>query len=179
MIELDKTLERIAETEEEPSAGHFERFQEKLRRKRIKNHFTVFLKVAASLVIILLSANLYLYIKLERPEDQSLSTQKNEINEAGDYYTLQINAEMNQVEQLIKQGAGSEKDLLAVKSEFSEMDDQFKNLRKDYQNNPNDDRLQNAVIQYFQAKLEILNIVKSNMEIVKQQKLMYHENNKI
>lgn len=179
MSELDNIIGRIAETDEEPSAGHFERFQDKLQKKRGKQHFRIFLRVAAVLVFIFLSADLYLYLKETKTGDQPLTSRNNEINEAGSYYTIQINNEMNQVEKLVNQGAGSKKDLEAVRSEFSEMDNLYQNLRKDYLANPNDERVQNAMIQYFQAKLEILNIIKNNMEIVQQQKLKYHENNKI
>lgn len=179
MNELDKIIGRISEIEEEPADSHFERFQHKLQKNKGKQHYQMFLKVAAVLVFVFLSADLYLYLKDGLPKKKPISAKTNEINEAGAYYNLQINNEMNQLEQLVIQGAGSKKDLEVVKNEFSEMDNLYQNLRKDYQSNPNDERLQNAMIQYFQSKLEILNIVKSNMEFVKQQKLKYHENNKI
>jgi len=180
MNDLDKILnERFAESEEEPIAGHFERFSEKLIQKERKRRLnTLILKVAASIVFIVLSSGLLLYLKVQRTEIQYLSSQNNEIKEAGIYYTNLINSEISDIEKMAKEGIGSEKEVLEVKKEFSEMDSLFHNLEEDYQSNPNDERVVNAVIEYYRAKLEIVNTIKSDLENSKQLKIKYHENTK-
>lgn len=179
MNELDNILAKITQTEEEPTSGHFERFGDKIRKREHKRVFNLLLKAAAILVLAYLSTELYLSVNLEKRENQILAKSEKEIKDAGIYYTIQINNEMKEVKALIKEGAGSEKDLSEVRKEFSEMDNQFQNLKRDYQSNPADERLQNAIIQYYQSKLEIVNTIKNDMENVKQQKLKYYENNKI
>jgi hypothetical protein len=178
MNELDKILiDRLVELEEEPSAGHFQRFSERLnKRERIGRLNLSFLRVAAVVVFFMLSANLLVYLKVHRTEVQLSSTQKKEMKEAGYYYTSLINNDISEIEKMAKEGIGSEKEVLQVKKELSEMDSLFLNLKKDYESNPTDERILNAMIEYYQAKLDIVNTIKSDLENVKQQKVNYHEN---
>jgi len=180
MSNLNKILpECFGELEDEPSEGHFERFSEKLLKQERKGRINVsFLKIAAVFVFVLLSASLYIYLKIQITNDQELAMQKNEMKEAGLYYNKQITSDVNDIEKMAKEGIGSEKEVLQVKKELSEMDILFQNLKQDYQSNPNDERILNAMIEYYQAKLDIVNTIKSDMEDVKQQKIKYHENDK-
>lgn len=181
MSDLNEILtESINGFDEEPSAGHFERFNEKLLRQNRKIRLnSSLLKVAAAIVFAMLSANLFIYLKVQRTENQLSSDQNKEIREAGFYYTSQINSDLSDIEKMAKEGIGSEKEVLQVKKELSEMDSLYQNLEKDYQSNPKDERVINAVIEYYQAKLEIVNTIKSDLEKAKQIKFIYHENAKI
>jgi hypothetical protein len=179
MNELDKILDEITELEEQPSEGHLERFSSKLQDQHNKILFYRWLKIAAAFVLIYLSADLYINVISPHTPGAQISANEQEIENAGSYYDYKIESEMEQVENLIRQGAGSEKDLQEVKREFSKMDQQYQDLRRDYLANPKDERVQSALIQYYQSKLDIVTIVKGDLEIVKQQKLKYHESNKI
>lgn len=183
MDELDKILSNsLSEFEEEPSEGHFERFSMKLaqREREKKWSFNLsFLRVASVLVIILLSANLLAYLRVQRTENQLTSIKNNEIREAGFYYTNCINNGISDLEKMAKEGIGNPKDILQIKKELSEMDSLFQKLRKDYQSNPNDERVLNAMIEYYQTKLGIINTIKSDLENVKQRKNKFNENTEI
>jgi multidrug resistance efflux pump len=179
MNELDKILDELTKLEEQPTEGHLERFNSKLRKQHNKLVFYRWLKIAAAFVLVYLSADLYVRVISPSTPGAQISANEQEIKNAGSYYNFQIESEMEQVENLIKEGAGSEKDLQEVKNEFSKMDQQYQDLRRDYLANPNDERVQSALIQYYQSKLEIVTIVKGDLEIVKQQKLKYDENIKI
>ena len=183
MDELDKILtENRSDFDEEPMNGHFERFEERLRlsdSKRRKLHITPFLKVAAILVIILLSANLYVYLRNPKPKVQEAVTVKNDLGEATFYYTNSINNGIRDLEQMAKEGIGSKKELVQIKHELSEMDSLFVNLQQEYKANPNDERIINAMIEYYQTKLDIVNTIKTDLENVKQLKSKKHENPEI
>ena len=56
------------------------------------------------------------------------------------------------------------------------MDSLFNTLKKEYELNPNDERIINAMIDYYQTKLDIVNRIKTDLEKVKQQKIKYNEN---
>ena len=179
MNELDKILnERFAESEEEPLEGHFERFSVKLMKLERQGHSNpIILKIAASVFFIMLSSGILIYLKVQSVKQLS-SLQNNEIREAGVYYTNLINNNISDIEQMSKEGIGSEKEVMEFKKELAEMDGQFQNLEQDYHSNPNDERVMNAVIEYYQAKLEIVNTIKSDLENAKQLKFKYHENPK-
>ena len=180
MDELNKILtEHRAEFEEEPGQGHFDRFEEKLRLaelKRKKLHITPFLKIAVVLVIVLLSANLYVYLRNPKSKIQDAAVVKSDLGEASFYYTNSINNGIRDLEQMAKEGIGSKKELVQIKHELSEMDSLFVNLQQEYKANPNDERIINAMIEYYQTKLDIVNTIKTDLENVKQLKNKRNEN---
>ncbi|MCX6237404.1 MAG: hypothetical protein NTY07_07590 [Bacteroidia bacterium] len=183
MDELSKILiEHHAEFEEEPKEGHFDRFKEKLRlpeSKRKRLHISPFLKVAVVLVIVLLSANLYVHLRNHKTKVQESVAVKSDLGEASFYYTNSINNGIRDLEQMAKEGIGSHKEIVQIKHELAEMDSLFVNLQQEYRANPNDERIINAMIEYYQTKLDIVNTIKTDLENVKQLKRKNHENPEI
>ena len=183
MDELDKIIiENRHDFEEEPLDGHFDRFAERLKlaeSKRKGIQLTPFLKVAAVLVIILLSANLYVYLRNPKANMKETATVKSDLGEASFYYTNSINNGIRDLEKMANEGIGSQKELVQIKHELSEMDSLFVNLQTEYKANPNDERIINAMIEYYQTKLDIVNTIKTDLENVKHLKNKKHENSEI
>jgi hypothetical protein len=183
MDELNKIFkEHRAEFEEEPKEGHFDRFGERLRLSTSKRkgwHFSPFLKVAAVLIIVLLSANLVVHLRNQKPDVKETVVIKSDLGEASFYYTNSINNGIRDLEQMAKEGIGSRQEIVQIKHELSEMDSLFVNLQQEYKANPNDERIINAMIEYYQTKLDIVNTIKADLENVKQLKIKNHENPEI
>ena len=179
----DKIIgERRHEFEEEPKEGHFDRFSEKLRVQKSKSKapkISAFLKIAAVLIIILLSANLIAYFRNPRKESKVAQVTKNDLGEASFYYTSKINNGIRDLEKMAGEGIGSPKEIVQIKHELSEMDSLFVNLRQEYKANPNDERIINAMIEYYQTKLDIVNTIKTDLENVKNLKRKDNENPEI
>ena len=177
-----KIIERRHEFEEEPNEGHFDRFGEKLRIQKTKSKapmISAFLKVAAVLIIILLSANLVAYFTNPRSDLKGGMVIKSDLNEASFYYTSKINNGIRDLEKMAGEGIGSPKEIVQIKHELSEMDSLFVNLQQEYKANPNDERIINAMIEYYQTKLDIVNTIKTDLENVKNLKSKKHENHEI
>ena len=183
MDELDKILNENREAfEEEPRGGHFERFNHRLNAaepKRKNSLFTPFVKVAAVVVIILLSANLFIALRNHKPEVKVTEATKTDFGEAAIYYTSKINLGIRDLEKMAGEGIGSKQEVIQIKHELSEMDSLFVHLKQEYKNNPNDERIINAMIEYYQTKLDIVNTIKTDLENVKQLKNTKHENPEI
>ena len=183
MDKLDKIFfEHRDNFDEEPQTGHFERFEQRLKqveRKQPKSILSPFLKVAAVLVIVLLSANLFFTIRSPKQKIKETAANRNEINEASFYYTSKINTGIRELEAMANEGIGSPNEIVQIKHELSEMDSLFLNLQQEYKANPNDERIINAMIEYYQTKLDIVNTIKTDLEKVKQQKRKYNENTKM
>ena len=64
-----------------------------------------------------------------------------------------------------------------MNTELTEFEERFKNLQSDLAANPNDERVINAMLEYYQAKLEIINMIVNKLQEVKQQKNKNHESN--
>ena len=183
MDKLEKILiEHRADFEDEPKEGHLDRFGERLRlaeSKRKGFQLTPFLKIAAVLVIILLSANLVVYLRNQKSEIKETAVVKSDLGEASFYYTNRINNGIRDLEKMAGEGIGSRKEIVQIKHELSEMDSLFVNLQAEYKANPNDERIINAMIEYYQTKLDIVNTIKTDLENVKHFKRKNHENPEI
>jgi len=168
--------------EEEPNEGHFDRFTEKLTNLNMKSrrtHFPNFLKVAAVLIILLLSADLVIHFVQPKPAAMESQLIKSDLGEASVYYTGKINKGIRDLEKMAGEGVGSKQEIVQIKHELSDMDSLFVNLQKEYKSNPNDERIINAMIEYYQTKLDIVNTIKTDLENVKQLKQTKHENPEI
>lgn len=172
MNDIDKILTmHRAELEEEPIDGHLDRFRERLTKSELKQkyRFTGFFKVAAVLVIILLSANLVVTLRNVKEVAKLTVAGNKELSEASFYYTNSINSGIRDLEHLASEGIGTPQEIVQIKQELSEMDSMFYNLQQEYKVNPNDERIINAMIEYYQTKLDIVNTIKTDLEKIKQQ----------
>lgn len=180
----DIILENIDElNDNEPMEGHFARFEAKLNaqnKKKKKITFDVVWKVAAAVIFVLLAGNqTYIYFS---PNGQGILSQKNaapiislasvsnEYQEVEFYYTSAINSGLDQWNKLNEAGLISEDEQSMMNEELTEFDTLYKNLQEDLQANPNDDRVINAMLEYYQAKLSVINIIVDKLEEVQQRK---------
>ena len=174
--------EQRSDFEEEPKDGHFDRFETKLsqiKRREKGLQFTFFLKAAAVLIIILISADLVVHLRKSEVQPKEAMVIKSDLGEATFYYTRKINTGIRDLERLASEGIGSKKEIIQIKHELSEMDSLFVNLQQEYKANPNDERIINAMIEYYQSKLDIVNTIKTDLENVKKLKIKKHENTEI
>ncbi len=167
----------------EPMEGHFARFEEKLNKqhkKKRKITLNVVWKVAAAIVFVLLASNqAFIYFS---PNNQGMIPSKNtnkamtlaslstEYQEVEFYYTSAINTGIEQWEKLNAEGFISEEEQTLMKEELVEFETLYKNLQTDLQTNPNDERVINAMLEYYQAKLSVINIIVDKLEEVQQRK---------
>ncbi len=169
--------------EEEPMEGHFLRFEEKLeqyhKRKKLPLKSWPFLKIASIMIIVLLSANLVVYLLPDKKVKNNKQYANTELNETANFYTVKINSGIAQLKQMADQGIGSEQELTIVKKELDEMDQQFQDLQDEYSKNPDDERVVNALIEYYQTKLNIINTIKADLENIKSSKNNHHENTQL
>ena len=86
---LDKIInEHRAEFDEEPSEGHLERFDaklSKLNKKQVGLHQSLFLKIAAVVIIILISGDLVVHFRKSGLQLQEAQVLKSDLGEATFY----------------------------------------------------------------------------------------------
>lgn len=170
----------------EPKEGHFDRFQAKLNVQHKKRTITlnVVWKVAAAVIFVLLAvnqANIYLspdkqnVVVSESNTDYTLSSVSPEYKEVEFYYTNAINVELNQWNSMVADGFITKEEQDLLDNEMAEFETRFINLQTDLKANPNDERVINAMLEYYQAKLNIINMIVSKLQEVKEQKNKIHE----
>ncbi|MCY1719064.1 hypothetical protein OU798_01835 [Prolixibacteraceae bacterium Z1-6] len=176
-----KNIEKL--NDNEPMEGHFARFEAKLNaqnRKKKRISFNAAWKVAAAVIFVLLAGNqVYIYFS---PNGQGIISQKNttstislasvsnEYREVEFYYTSSINTGLEQWNKLNEAGLITEDEQAMMNEELTEFDKLYKSLQEDLQANPNDDRVINAMLEYYRAKLSVINIIVDKLEEVQQRK---------
>ena len=176
---ISKHLEELNETE--PREGHFERFEAKLKNQQKKRRFTfnTVWKVAAAVVFVLLAVNqATIYFSsdgqglIHRKNDSNitLASISPEYKEVEFYYNNAIHVGLNQWNQLKSEGAVSEDEQKLMDGELKEFDKLHQSLQTDLAANPNDERVINAMLEYYQSKLNVINMIVDKLKEVKQLK---------
>jgi hypothetical protein len=98
----------------------------------------------------------------------TLASVSPEYQEVEFYYTNAINVGLNQWETLNNEGFISDEEQKMMDAELVEFEERFKNLQQDLAANPNDERVINAMLEYYQAKLSVINMIVNKLEEVKQ-----------
>jgi hypothetical protein len=173
--------------ENEPQEGHFGRFEAKLeamnKRKKVIP-LNVVWKIAAAAVFAFLVVNQS--IIWFSPDNRNLSpgtgtseitlaSVSSEYEEVEFYFTNAINVGLNQWESLVNQGLISEEEQLMMENELDEFEQVFTKLQGDLSSSPNDDRVINAMLDYYQTKLSLINMIVEKLQEVKQKNNMNHE----
>jgi hypothetical protein len=75
---------------------------------------------------------------------------------------------MEQWNKWIEEGLISEDEQTMMNNELAEFETLYQSLQKDLAANPNDERVINAMLEYYQAKLSVINIIITKLEEVQQ-----------
>ena len=148
---------------EEPGTGHEERFRTRLnkmhsiRRTGLK---VVLLRVAAVLVLGIVIS--YFAIKEFGLIDNQINSivldkPNQELNEAERFYTSQLNVYYTKIENLGFNNDKAEKK--KVLQELSAMDEQVQAMKYDLKQNPDDERVMSAIINFYQLKIEMMDVI--------------------
>jgi hypothetical protein len=146
--------------EEEPPPDHLVLFETKLKQhfKETKTfNLQSLLHIAVYVGIVILCSSLFLVYYFNFKEDSSkqiMMTKTNiQLNETETYYTNQINKGIAQIK---SQTLADQVQKKAILSDLNNMDKNYEQLKKELKNNPNDQRVINAVIEHYQVKLDAI-----------------------
>ncbi len=185
---INENLDEL--NDNEPMNGHFDRFAEKMN-VRNKPGITLrsVLKIVAAVLFVLLAGNqVFIYFTSDSKgiigwmkgssgkNEMSLATISTEYKDAEFYYTSSINAELGQWTELCNEGLIPAEEQEMMKKELADFENMYKGLQKDLFENPDDERVVNAMLEYYQAKLNIISMIVSKLKDVKKEKDKHYEN---
>jgi cytochrome c-type biogenesis protein CcmH/NrfG len=133
--------------------------------------------IAAS-VVIFVSASIYVYVKNSEGYTGAIETsQWIEFKEAEQYYSMQTDDAVAKLKETL---VAQPKDISSpLFNELEDMEDSYKQLKKDLKDNPNDIRLMSAVVQYHQMKLDLINNLIERFTLYSNTKSKKHEKSNI
>ncbi len=165
--------------DEEPLEGHFERFEARLQKesKTVRRiDFRSVLKVAAAVVFALLAVNqARIYFFPEKEQTLSLGSISPEYREVEFYYTNSIQQGMNQWNTFRREGLVSKQEQQMMQEEQQEFDRVYQKLLQDLKANPHDERVINALIEYYQSRMNVISIITNKLQEIKQKKYPKNE----
>ena len=179
---LEKAIRENKEAlEKDAPFGHFERFEAKLDHEfkhRKKDNRKIYLQVAAAVVFVLLLGNqlrMYLVPQAATEPEPTLASVSPEYGEIEFYFTSTIDQNLSEWEKLAKDGYITEANQQMMAKEMEEFDKMEAQLQKELEANPGDERVVNAMLEYYQAKLSVITLILEKLKEVKQQKTTYNE----
>jgi hypothetical protein len=156
--------------DEEPLQGHFERFDKRLENPVFRNsdpyRIWMITKIAAAVLLaFVISYSIfhrtgYIRGNLDR---WIVSNNYPELREAEAFYTYQFDNYYSQIKKLgFNDDQNQKKQVLR---ELSEMDRQVQIMKQDLIQNPDDERVMHAIINSYQVKLEIMDMIIARTQI--------------
>lgn len=158
---VNENLERF--NSDGPPEGHFERFEARLQKQgkpESRQIRLVILRIAASILLGLLISYVAVleFRHLDRRADSMyMSAFYPELKEAESFYNAQLVKKFNEIQELRFTGGDAEKKLIA--RELSDMNIRVRDMKKDLRSNPEDERIMNAIINMYQLKIELMDMI--------------------
>ncbi len=162
----------------EPDSGHFERFEARLKAEKrvISFNWTTVWKVAAAVVFVLMAVNqVHLWLAEDEKAPVGLAGISPEYAEIEFFYTSSIQSGIDSWNSMAASGVVSKADDQMMQLELMEFERRYEEIRKEFEANPYDERVINALLGYYQAKLSIIEMIVSKLQEVKNQKSIRHE----
>jgi hypothetical protein len=150
----------------EPSDGHFERFSEKLNaehqhRESWFERYAIAIRIAAGVLIFLAVSTLIYTDRL--PGIKNLFTQRLasaelplELVEAMQYYNILSDKKVNQIDELASSTDEATRIKEKAENELKVLEENATDLENEYAQNPNNERILNALLLNQRKKAEIL-----------------------
>ena len=161
-MKLEEILKNNTEAfnSDRPSDNHFEKFRKKLQKlKNTKDIYTLFYRIAVVFFLFIITTGIFYMVNTSGTGHsiKKISQISDELYEVEMYYKNRIKNNYIKIRNLNFDNGRTEKRLIL--SELKEMDAVYRDLQEDLTQNPYDDRVINAIINYYQLKLEFMNII--------------------
>ncbi|SDI22583.1 hypothetical protein [Winogradskyella thalassocola] len=183
---IDDNLERLFDdlkgefNIETPHNNHEQRFLDKLKaedsgatetKKQSGFNWKPFLAIAASIVICF---GLFTTLQQQQPEDLDLASVSPEMSETQDFFTITIESELKRLNK--ERSPLTEQIINDALVQIQLLETDYKKLKTDLTESGKNQRVIYAMISNFQTRIDILNTVLEQIEIVKQFKSNSNEN---
>ena len=156
---------------EEPSEGHFDRFNRKLdmmhRVSITRRSIVPYLLKAAVVTLLVTLSSLWTWDHFIRSDRNrmALGDVSAEYQEVENYYVHQVNLMQSEITDLDLTDDKEHSDLLY--KEIESMDSVYVQLQKELKLNPNDERIINAMIEHYQTKVDVMTYILNELKNIR------------
>lgn len=157
---------------EEPNIGHFNRFETKLQVPK-KRKIWAKLSLISAAASIILFFGIWLGNNLNKPKGIELASVSTKMEETQNYFLVNIKTELEKIQK--EQATDTEKVILDALKQLKKLEINYSDLTFELKENRNDKRIIHAMINNFQQRIELLQNVLEEIEIIKQEKQKTNE----
>lgn len=154
----------------EPSEGHLQSFDNKLKRRSDRALLFRIMSYAAMIIVLITVTSVVTVQIFNNNEDKPYYT--TEINEIELYYNMQAQFCRNTIESTVIEQQDKEE----LYNELLKMDSIRNSLESDYNRSGNNSRVQQALVDYYERKLRSISFILNNLKRVNNQKSNEYEN---
>lgn len=155
----------------EPLDGHLDRFNWKLEKRlhsyANKRSIVPYLLRAAVVTLLVTLSSLWTWDHFIRSDSKrmTLGQVSPQYKEVENYYVHQVNFMESELMDIDLKDNPEQKKILM--NEMKSMDSVYVQLQKDLKLNPNDERIINAMIEHYQAKVEVLTYIVNQLKAIR------------
>lgn len=156
---------------DEPSEGHFERFNWKLEKRfhtvTTKRSIVPYLLRAAVVTLLITLSSLWIWDNFLKPGRQrmALGDVSPQYREVENYYIHQVNLMESEIISTSLNQNPEQKEMLM--KEMKSMDSVYVQLQRDLKANPDDERIINAMIEHYQTKLDVMTFIINQLKTIR------------
>ena len=156
---------------EEPTIGHFNRFEDKLNANKSKNkfYFLPYIAVAASIILIF---GVWLGASFST-NGMELATISSEMEDTQNYFITTIEKELEAIEK--ERNKDTEQLISDALDQLNKLETQYQNLTLELKESNEDKRVIYAMISNFQQRIDVLQDLLIQIENIKQLKKQNNE----
>jgi hypothetical protein len=163
---------------DEPQTGHFERFEKRMNKHLQIRYFnkTMVFRIAAAVIFMALMANqIRIWILPPETHRVTLASVSPEYAEIEYYYTNAIQNGLNTWNNLTSAGIVKSEESKVMQKEIREFEQLYEELQLELQANPYDERVIEAMLNYYHTKLNLILMIINKLQEIEHQKIMSHE----
>ena len=171
MKDIEKIIKqnRVNLDNDEPHEDHFNRFRQKLQthHNKSKKQWKELMKIAAIVAVVMAASFASYQLQNIKTPQFSFSQLSPEYQEVENYFKANIDKQLDIISHLTKSSDIQEQN--TIKEELESMDEMYHQLEEELQTNPKDERIIQAMIEYFRVKNNLLNRIVQQLSLIKQQ----------
>jgi hypothetical protein len=164
---MNETSREFLNTEEPPE-GHLDRFGQKLKiqnqRRRFIHRVYSAARIAAIIIIVVISAVLIKYNQSAgKANNIAKLTETRELRETEQFYSRLLEISYDRIRQI---NFPDETQKAKILEDIKQKDESYSKIEEELQSDPSNELAQQAIINYYQTRLEVVNNIVANLKQV-------------
>lgn len=151
-----------------PSDGHLKRFSERLDSLHVNENpfaqrFEKVLKIAAAILVLMMISSLFVFLPNGEQNQVMAAELPEEIKSAKMFYDAKAQEKLEQIDECVQDEVAAQEIKNMAQQELNEIDRNNTELAEEYKANPENKKVEKALINGYKSKADILEVIVSRL----------------